>query len=56
MIRNIEYVGHGYNVIHVEIQAHDEYKIPEAAINKALMIAINYLFENMETTDQKEPE
>lgn len=31
-------------------------KIPEPAINKALMIAMNYLLENMETTKQEEPE
>lgn len=31
-------------------------KIPEQAINKALMIAMNYLIENMETEAQEEPE
>lgn len=31
-------------------------KIPEQAINKALMIAMNYLLENMETDKQEEPE
>lgn len=40
----------------VEIILNDDVKIPEQAINKALMIAMNYLIENMETEDQEEPE
>lgn len=40
----------------VEIATNDNVKIPEVAINKALMIAMNYLIENMETDKQEEPE
>ena len=40
----------------VEIVLNDDAKIPEQAINKALMIAMNYLIENMETEAQEEPE
>lgn len=40
----------------VEIVLNDGVKMPEQAINKALMIAMNYLIENMETEAQKEPE
>jgi hypothetical protein len=40
----------------VEIATNDNVKIPEAAINKALMIAMNYLIENMEIADQEESE
>lgn len=40
----------------VEIVLNDDTKIPEQAINKALMIAMNYLIENMETEVQEEPE
>lgn len=56
MIRIIDYVGPGNNVIQVEIQAHDDYKIPELVINKALMIAMNYLIENMETDKEESAE
>lgn len=38
------------------IYAHDDYKISDSVINKALMITINYLMENMETEDEEEPE
>lgn len=56
MHRIINYSLDGYQKnVSVEIGLSDNVKIPEAAINKALMIAINYLIENMETTDQKEP-
>lgn len=40
----------------VEITFSDNVKIPEQAVNKALMIAMNYLLENMETDKQEEPE
>lgn len=40
----------------VEIVLNDDVKISEQAINKALMIAMNYLIENMETEAQEEPE
>lgn len=56
MIRKIDYVGPDYSVIHVEIQAHDEYKIPDQVVRKALMIAINYLIENIETDKEEAPE
>ena len=42
--------------INIEIFVDDELKISYQAINKALMIAMNYLIENMETSDQEEPE
>lgn len=44
------------NYITVLIRMSNDIKIPESAINKALMIAMNYLLENMETTEQEEPE
>lgn len=49
MIRKMEYIDNVLNIIHIEIRVHDIYKIPDSAINKALMIAMNYLMENMET-------
>lgn len=53
MIRKMEYVGHEGKTIKVDIYAHDEYKITDSTINKSLMIAMNYLLENMETGDQE---
>lgn len=46
------------NDLSVEICLSEKAKIPESAINKALMITmnyLNYLIENLETTYQEEP-
>ena len=42
--------------IKVEIMISDDANIPESAVNKALMIAINYLIENMETEEVESAE
>lgn len=42
--------------IKVEILLSAKVKIPESAINKALMIAMNYLLENMETEEYESAE
>lgn len=52
MYRSISYC----NEVSVEISVSDIAKIPEAAINKALMIAMNYLIENMETEEHESAE
>jgi hypothetical protein len=55
--RRINYSRNGYiSDMTVEIVLIDDVKIPESAINKALMIAMNYLIENMETEDQESAE
>lgn len=55
--RLIDYSLDGYcRDIKVEILLSDNVKIPESAINKALMIAMNYLIENLETAEQEAPE
>lgn len=56
MLRDLKYVGVNSSTIWVTVNVADEYKIPESVINKALMIAMNYLIENMEIDKQKEPE
>lgn len=56
MHRGMEYIGHEGKTIQVDIYAHDDYKISDSVIKKALMIAMNYLIENMEIDKQKEPE
>lgn len=40
----------------IEIAFSDNVKISEQTLNKALMIAMNYLLENMETDNEKAPE
>lgn len=56
MHRMINYSLDGYQkTVTVELGITDSVQIPEQAINKALMIAMNYLIENMETEAQKEP-
>ncbi len=55
--RVIDYSLDGYcRDIQLEIAFSDNARIPEAAINKALMIAMNYLIENMETEDRESAE
>lgn len=44
------------NDVTVEIEITDNVKISDEAVNKALMIAMNYLIENMEIVKQEEPE
>jgi hypothetical protein len=57
MHRIINYSLDGYQkTVSVELSITDSVQIPEQAINKALMIAMNYLIENMETEAQEEPE
>ena len=57
MHRVINYLFNGYqNSVSVEITVSEDLKIPGQTINKALMIAMNYLIENMETEDQESAE
>ena len=42
--------------ITVEIGLYENSKRSEESVNKALVIAMNYLLENMETDKQEEPE
>lgn len=56
MRRKMEYVGNEGKTIQADIYVHDDYKISDSAINKALMIAMNYLMENMETEDKESAE
>lgn len=56
MIRKMEYINDALNIIRIEIRVHDAYKIPESVINKSLMIAMNYLMENMEIEEQESAE
>ena len=42
--------------LQIEIAFSDNVKISEQTVNKALMIAMNYLLENMETDKQESAE
>lgn len=50
------YIDHEGKSVQIDIYARDDYKIPEQSINKALMIAMNYLIENMETKEHESAE
>lgn len=55
--RLIDYSLDGYCCdVKVEILLSAKVKIPETAINKSLMIAMNYLMENMETEYEEDQE
>lgn len=60
MHRIINYSFDGYqNAVSVELNITDSVKIPESAINKinkALMITMNYLIENMERDKEESVE
>lgn len=57
MHRIINYLFNGYQKsVTVEISVSENVKIPEQTVNKALMIAMNYLIENMETDKQESAE
>lgn len=57
MRRIINYSFDEYQkTVSVELNITDSVKIPESDINKALMIAMNYLIENMETDKQESAE
>lgn len=57
--RIITYSLDGYSRsrdLQIEIAFSDNVKISEQTVNKALMIAMNYLLENTETDKQEAPE
>lgn len=56
MIYELKYCNHELKVLGICINVQDCYKISDSAINKALMIAMNYLMENMETEDKESAE
>lgn len=56
MLRDLKYVGVKSSTIWVAVNVADEYKIPESVISKVLMIAMNYIMENMETKEHESAE
>lgn len=56
MVRDIKYVDENFKTIYVSVKVEEGFKIAESAINKALMMAMNYLMENMETEDEEDQE
>lgn len=53
MVRDIKYVNENFKTILVSVKVEEGFKIADSAINKALMITMNYLMENMETEDEE---
>ena len=54
--RNFKYSLGNYNDdITLDLRLSDRVKISDEVIDKALMIAVNYLIENMETEEHEEP-
>lgn len=53
MFCKLNYCNHDLEVFRVSINVQDCYKISDSVINKALMIAMNYLLENTETEDEE---
>lgn len=56
MSRDIKYVDENLKTICITVNVEDGLEITESDINKALMIAMNYLLENMETDKQESAE
>lgn len=56
MFYDLKYCNHNLQTITVSISSQEDYKITESVINKALLIAMNYLIENMEPTEQESAE
>ena len=56
MVSDLKYVDVNLSTICVTVNVADEYKIPESVISKALMIAMNYIMENMETKEHESAE
>lgn len=56
MSRDLKYVDENLKTICITVNVEGGLKITESAINKALMITMNYLIENMEADKQEEPE
>lgn len=56
MVRDIKYVDENFKTILVSVKVEEGFKIADSVINKALMIAMNYLTENMETVDKESAE
>lgn len=56
MSRDLKYVDENLKTICITVNVEYGLEITESAINKALMIAMNYLLENMETDKQESAE
>lgn len=54
MIRDMKYVDENFKMICISVKSDGDFKISEPVVIKTLMIAMNYLMENMETEEQEE--
>lgn len=51
MIREMKYVDENFKTLLVSVKFEEGFKIADSVINKALIIAMNYLMENMESAE-----
>lgn len=56
MMRDVKFVNENFKTICISVKIEEGFKIADSVINKALMIAMNYLMENMETEDKESVE
>lgn len=56
MVRDVKYVNENFKTLLVSVKVEEGFKIPDSVINKALMIAMNYLMENMEIEEEESAE
>lgn len=56
MMRDVKFVNENSKTICISVKVEEGFKITDSVINKALMIAMNYLMENMETEDKESVE
>lgn len=56
MFYDLKYCNHKLHTITVSVSVQEGCKIPESVINKALMITMNYIMENVETDKQESAE
>lgn len=56
MMRDVKFVNENFKTICISVKIEEGFKISDSVINKALMIAMNYLMENMETEEEESAE
>lgn len=56
MMRDVKFMNENFKTICVSVNVEEGFKIADSVINKALLIAMNYLMEYMETEDKESAE
>ena len=56
MMRDVKFVNENFKTICISVKVEEGFKIADSVINKALIIAMNYLIESLEPTEQESAE